>query len=148
MSFKEKETYLEFLKQKRDMFAWTYLEMSGLNPAVAMHRLGYRTRQTPGEQAPDICTLTLLLELRLRWISYFIPEGQYPIWLADIIPVKKKKGQIRICIDFSDLNKACPKNDFAVPHMELLIGVTIGYEALSFIDLYSRHHQIKCTQMT
>jgi hypothetical protein len=42
----------------------------------------------------------------------FIEEVQYPTWVANIVPVKKKNGQIRVCVDFRDLNKACPKEIF------------------------------------
>lgn len=59
------------------------------------------------------------------------------------MPVKKKNGQIRVCIDFRNLNKACPKDDFLVPHMELLIDVTTGYKALSFMDGYLGYNQIQ-----
>lgn len=58
------------------------------------------------------------------------------------MPVKKKNRQIRVSIDFRDLNKAYPKDDFLVPHMELLIDATTGYEALTFMDGYSGYNQI------
>ena len=43
----------------------------------------------------------------------FVDEVQYPAWIANIVPVRKKNGQIRICVDFRDNNKACPKDDFS-----------------------------------
>lgn len=63
-------------------------------------------------------------------MAKFIREVQYPVWLANVVPVKRKNGQIRVCIDFRDLNKTCPKDDFPVPHMELLIDSTTRYEAV------------------
>ncbi|XP_028062797.1 uncharacterized protein LOC114266101 [Camellia sinensis] len=73
----------------------------------------------------------------------FIREVQYPTWLANIVPVKKKNGQIRVCIDFRDLNEACPKDDFLLPITELLVDATTGYETLSFMDGYSGYNQIR-----
>lgn len=64
----------------------------------------------------------------------FIREVQYPTWLANIVPVKRSRW-IRVCIDFRDLNRGSPKDDFRVSHMELLITTTI-YEALCFKDGY------------
>lgn len=57
--------------------------------------------------------------------------------------VKKKNGQIRVCIDFRDLNAACPEDYFPLPIAELLVDATTGYEALSFMDGYSGYIQIR-----
>ena len=64
----------------------------------------------------------------------FIREVKYPNWIANIIPVRKKNGQLRVCVDFLDLNDACPKHDFLLPVTEVMIDATIGHEALSFMD--------------
>lgn len=50
--------------------------------------------------------------------------GENPDWVASIVPVKKKNGQIRVCVDFRDLNKACPKDEFSLPVTEILIDHT------------------------
>jgi len=73
----------------------------------------------------------------------FTREVQYPIWLANIIPVQKKNGQLQICVDFKDLNNACPKDEFPLPITELLVGAPIGFGALYFMDGFSGHNQIK-----
>ena len=59
------------------------------------------------------------------------------------MPVIKKNGQVRVCIDFRDLNKACPKDDFPLPITETMVDVTTGYEALSFMDGSSGYNQIR-----
>ena len=59
--------------------------------------------------------------------------------------MKKKNGQIRICVDFRDLNNACPKDDFLIPITELTVEVTTGHEVLAFMDGYSRYNQIQMT---
>jgi hypothetical protein len=59
------------------------------------------------------------------------------------VPVQNKNGQIRICVDFRYLNKACPKVDFSIPISEILIDATMGYEIFSFMDGFSRYNQIK-----
>ena len=65
-----------------------------------------------------------------------------PKWISDIISVRKKNGQIRVCVDFRDLNNACPKDDFPLPITEFMIDVTTGYERLSFLDGSSGYNQI------
>lgn len=72
----------------------------------------------------------------------FITEVKYPTWISSIVPVKKKNGQIRVCVDFRDLNETCPKDDFPLPITELMIDATTGHEALSFMDESSGYNQI------
>ncbi|KAG9458357.1 hypothetical protein H6P81_002865 [Aristolochia fimbriata] len=73
----------------------------------------------------------------------FIREVKYPSWIANIVPVKKKNIQIRVYVDFRDLNKACPKDDFPLPITELMVDATTGHEALSFTDGSSSYNQIR-----
>ena len=73
----------------------------------------------------------------------FIQEEQHPDWLANIFPFTKKNGQIRVCIDFLDLNKACPKDDFRLPIPEIMIDNTFGYKRMSLMEGFSRYNQIK-----
>ena len=73
----------------------------------------------------------------------FIRVVLYPHWVANIVPVMRKDGRVRICIDFRDLNRACPKDDFLLPHIDVLIDNTAGYEMLSFMDGFSGYNQIR-----
>lgn len=57
---------------------------------------------------------------------------EYPKWLANIVPVPKKDGRVRMCVDFRDLNKVGPKEDFPLPHIDILVDNTAGHEILSF----------------
>ena len=61
----------------------------------------------------------------------------YPEWLANVVPVPKKDGKVRICVDFRDLNKASPKDDFLLPHIDVLGDNTAGHALLSFMDGFS-----------
>ena len=57
--------------------------------------------------------------------------------------VPKKDGKVRMCVDFWDLNKACPKDDFPLPHINVLVNNTVGSASMSFIDGFSGYNQIK-----
>ena len=59
---------------------------------------------------------------------------EYPEWLANVVPVPKKNGKVRVCVDFRDLNKANPKDDFPLLHIDMLVDSTVGHSMLSFID--------------
>ncbi|KAL0287354.1 UNVERIFIED_CONTAM: Transposon Tf2-12 polyprotein [Sesamum calycinum] len=71
------------------------------------------------------------------------PKVKYPMWTSSIILVRMKNGKIRVCVDFRDLNNACPKDDFPLPIVELMIDATTGHEALSFMDGSSGYNQIR-----
>jgi len=73
----------------------------------------------------------------------FIREEQHPDWVANIIPVTKKNGKIRVCIDFCDLNEACPKDEFLLPIMDVMINSRCGFEWMSFMDGFSGYNQMK-----
>nr|MCH9869276.1 reverse transcriptase-like protein [Serratia marcescens] len=73
----------------------------------------------------------------------FIREVEYPEWLANVVMVKKANGKWRMCIDFTDLNKACPKDCYPLPNIDLMVDSTAGHALLSFVDAYSGYHQIK-----
>ena len=69
----------------------------------------------------------------------FIVEVLHPEWLANPVLVLKKNGTWRMCVDYTDFNKACPADPFALPRIEI-IGATAGCERLSFLDAYSGYH--------
>jgi len=73
----------------------------------------------------------------------FIKEVYHPDWLGNPILVKKKNGKMRMCVDYTSLNKACPKVPFPLPRINQIVDSTAGCETLSFLDAYSGYHQIK-----
>jgi len=72
----------------------------------------------------------------------FIQECQYPKWISIIILVKKPNGTWRMCINFTDLNKACSKDNYPLPKINKLVGAKAGHVLLSFMDGFSGYHQI------
>ena len=71
-----------------------------------------------------------------------IKEVFYPEWLANTVMVKKKNGKWRVCIDFTDLNKACLKDPFPIPRIDQLVDVTAGHPWMSFLNAFQGYHQI------
>ena len=72
----------------------------------------------------------------------FIREVFYPEWLANVVMVKKNNDKRRMCVDFIDLNKACPKDSFPLPRIDQLVDSIVGYKLLSFMDALSGYNQI------
>ena len=71
-----------------------------------------------------------------------IKEVFYPEWLANTVVVKKKSGKWRVCVDFTNLNKACPKDPFPMPRIDQLVDATVGHPQMSFLDAFQGYHQI------
>ena len=71
-----------------------------------------------------------------------IKEVFYLQWLANTVVVKKKTGKWRVCVDFTDLNKACPKDPFPMPRIDQLVDATVGHPRMSFLDVFQGYHQI------
>uniref|UniRef100_A0A2N9IRH8 Reverse transcriptase domain-containing protein n=1 Tax=Fagus sylvatica TaxID=28930 RepID=A0A2N9IRH8_FAGSY len=71
-----------------------------------------------------------------------VREVLYPQWLSNTVVVKKKNGKWRVCVDFTDLNKACPKDPFPLPKIDQLVDSTAGHERMSFLDAFQGYHQI------
>src|SRR4051812_12497522 len=121
--------------------------MPGLDPKVAMHRLNIKAdaklvKQPQRRFRPDIMD-AIEQEVRKLINSGFIREEQHPDWVSNIVHVTKKNGSIRICIDFRNLNDACPKDEFPLPVTDIMVDKTAGYERMSFMDGFSRYNQIK-----
>jgi len=138
---------VDFLRANADVFAWSPSDMPGIPREVAEHSLDIRTGSKPVKQR-----LRRLDEEKRRAIGEeihkllaagFIKEVFHPEWLANPILVKKKNGKCRMCVDYTSLNKACPKNPFPLPRIDQIVDSTTGCKTLSFLDAYSGYHQIK-----
>ena len=73
----------------------------------------------------------------------FLITAEYPQWVTNIVPVAKKDGKVLICVDYRDLNKASPKDDFPLPHIDMLVDNTTKFKVFSFMDGFSGYNHIK-----
>ena len=71
-----------------------------------------------------------------------IKEVFYLEWLANTVVVKKKSGKWQVCVDFTNLNKACPKDPFSMPQIDQLVNATVSHPRTSFLDAFQGYHQI------
>ncbi|KAM2064856.1 hypothetical protein ACFX16_028201 [Malus domestica] len=147
LSADETEEYYQLLLEYKNVFAWTYKEMPGLDPVIVVHHLGVKPGAGPIKQMQRQYRSELIpqIEAEINKIieTGFIREVQYPKWISNVVIVFKKSRQIRVCIDFRDLNDACPKDDFPLPIIEIMMDATTGHEALSFMDGFFGYNQIR-----
>uniref|UniRef100_A0A2N9GAF3 Reverse transcriptase n=1 Tax=Fagus sylvatica TaxID=28930 RepID=A0A2N9GAF3_FAGSY len=141
-----KESMIKFLKNNSDVFAWTYKDMPGIDPSVICHSLNIDPSIRPIKQkrrvfAPDR-NQAISDEVEKLLTAGFIREVYYPDWLANVVMVKKPNGKWRMCVDFTNLNKACPKDSFPLPRIDQLVDSTAGHRLLTFMDAFSGYNQI------
>ena len=72
----------------------------------------------------------------------FIREVKYREWLSNVVVVPKKGGKWRVCVDYTNLNEACPKDSFPLPCIDQIVDATAGHGIFSFLDAFSGYHQI------
>ncbi|KAI0522352.1 hypothetical protein KFK09_004731 [Dendrobium nobile] len=121
--------------------------MPGISPEVIVHSLNANPTCKPVIQkkrsfAPERQE-AIEKEVDKLLEAGFIREVHYPTWLANVVMVKKTNGAWRMCVDYTDLNKACPKDCFPLPRIDQLVDATSGHQMLSFMDAYSGYNQIR-----
>ena len=106
----------QFLRQNKDVFAWKHADMGGIDPTVITHRLNVSpsfklVKQKRRSFAPER-QKAINGEVGKLLQAGAIKKVKYPEWLANVVLVKKANGKWRLCIDFTDINRACPKDSF------------------------------------
>ena len=121
--------------------------MPGIDLSVITHRLNVYPSSKPICQKKRVFTPerdnAIKKEVQKLTTAQFIQEVYYPNWLANVVMVKKVNGKWRMCVDFTDLNKACPKDSYPFPRIDQLVDSTVGHQLLSFMDAFSGYNQIK-----
>ena len=120
--------------------------MGGIDPIVITHRLNVSPSFKPIKQkrrsfSPER-QKAINEEVDKLLQAGAIREVEYPEWLANVVLVKKANGKWRLCIDFTDINRACPKDSFPLPRIDLIVDATAGHELLSFMDAFSGYNHI------
>ena len=120
--------------------------MPGLSSDIVQHRLPFNPECSPIKQKlrrmrPE--TSLKIKEVKKQFDVGFLAVARYPEWVANIVPVPKKDGKVRMCVDYRDLNRASPKDNFPLPHIDVLVDNTTNFALFSFMDGFSGYNQIK-----
>ena len=134
------------LTNNTDLFAWSTTDLPGVDPQVASHKLSIykearyvsRKKRKLGEER----RLAAKVEADKLLNAGFIKEAHYTTWLSNVVLVKKANGKWRMCVDYTDLNKACLHDAYPLPNIDRLVDGAAGNKVLSFLDAYSGYNQI------
>jgi len=147
LSQEEQEEVAEVISRHLDAFAWSASDMPGIDPDFLCHHLSMDTTVRPVRQRRrkfnEERQLVVREETQKLLSAGHIRGIQYPEWLANVVLVKKANGKWRMCVDFTDLNKVCPKDSYPLPSIDALVDSASGCNVLSFLDAFSGYNQIK-----
>ena len=137
---------IHFLKQNIKVFAWKQEDMGEINPVVITHRLNVSPSFKPVEKkrrsfAPKR-QKAINEEVGKLLQADAIREVEYPEWLANVVLVKKANEKWQLCIDFTNINRAYPKDSFPLPRIDLIVDAIACHELLSFMDAFCGYNQI------
>ena len=122
---------IDFLRKKIDVFTWNAYEALGVDPDLICHNLNINPSIPPKRQPPRLLSKEHSNVFREEVFKFkragAIKEVFYLEWLANMVVVKKKSGKWGVCVDFTDLNKACPKDPFSLPWIDQLVDAITGH---------------------
>ena len=140
----EKDALVALLTEFKEVFAWSYEDMPRIDIDIVQHCIPTDPTMNPIKQnlrrMKPKWTLKIKEEVEKQYNAGFLKMVNYPKWLANVVLVPKKDRKVRMCVDVRDLNKANPKDDFPLPHIDILVDNTAGHALLSFMDGFSRYN--------
>ena len=146
LSSEKQEELTKLLKEFQEVFAWSYEDMPRIDPDIEQHRIPTLLEVKPVKQKLRRMKPEWMLKIKEEVVKQlkarFIKAVSQTDWVANMVHVPKKDGKVRMCVDIIDLNKACPKDDFLLPHIDVLVDNTTGSALISFIDSFLGFNQI------
>jgi len=147
LSQEEQDEVAAVISRHLEAFAWSASDMPGIDPDFLCYHLTMDPKVRPVRQRRrkinEERSLVVQEETKKLLSVGHIREIQYPEWLANVVLVKKANGKWRMCIDFTDLNKVCPKDSYPLPSIDALVDSASGCKMLSFLDAFLGYNQIK-----
>ena len=117
-----KDELVRYLKNNLDVFAWSHEDMPKIDRWLIKHGLNVNPTKKPLQQKRQVFGLernkAIMEEAEKLLIAGFIREVYYPKWLANVVMVKKSNVKWRMCVNFTNLNNACPKDSFPLPKID------------------------------
>ena len=127
LSSATRKELIDLLQGYNDVFAWSYQDMPDLDTDIVVHRLPLREECMPIKQKLRRVKPKMLLKIKKKVKKQldagFLEVAKYPQWVANIVSISKKDGKVRMCVDYRDLNRASPKDNFLLPHIDTLVEI-------------------------
>lgn len=150
LSHKERKVIIDLLNSYIDVFAWCYDDLKVFMNGEFKHHIPLKPNSSPFKQKqrqfnPKIAD-AIFAEVDKMLKAKIIYPIHHSTWVANIVPVRKKNGEIRICVDFRNLNQASLKDNYPLPVMDHLLQTVSGLEMMSMLDGFFGYNQIGVKQ--
>jgi hypothetical protein len=146
LTSEQRVKYTELLKEFDDVFAWTYDDLKTYDTSVIEHKIPLKEGAKPFRQKLRQINPMLLpvmeKEVKKLLDARIIVPLRYSEWVANLVPVRKKSREIRLCVDFRNLNRSSKKDNYPLPKMEHILQRVTGASRISMIDGFSGYNQI------
>lgn len=141
-----KQELTDLLQEFKDIFAWNYTDMKGVDPKFCMHKINLKKDAIPlvsqrYRMNPNYAKAVKEELDKLLQVGFIYPLEQVT-WLSPIVIVPKKNGKLRICVDYRKLNAAIETDPFPLPFQDTLLDAVTGHQMYSFLDGFSKYNQI------
>jgi hypothetical protein len=147
----EIRTYKALFQEFCDVFAWSYEEMPGNVPDIVVHEIKTYTDTKPIQQTLRPVHPQKVVAIKLKVEKLLKAGFVYPIvltnWVSNLVPVTKKQETILVCVDYMDINKACPKDNYPTPFVDQIVDNCVGSEIFSLMDGLYDYNQINILPM-
>jgi hypothetical protein len=146
LSEKQRNEYIQLLKEFDDVFAWKYDDFQTCDTSIIEHKIPLKDDTKPFRQKLWKINPMLLpvmeKEIKKLLDDQIIIPLRYSEWIANLVPVRKKNGEIRLCVDFKNLNRCSRKDNYPLPKMEHILQRVTGSARMSMIDGFSGYNKI------
>jgi len=143
---KIKDKYISFLASFADVFSWDYSDLKTYDTNIIQHTIPIKPNKKPFRQKLRRLNPKSLPSIekevnRLYKLGIVVPI-RFLDWISNLVPVRKKIGEIRLCIDFRNLNKVSLKDNYPLPKMDHILQRVVGASRMSLLDGYSGYNQV------
>ncbi|MCO5560567.1 hypothetical protein L7F22_014182 [Adiantum nelumboides] len=142
----EEKELIEILQEFRDVFAWSYKDLKGVDPAVCQHTIPLRDDAKPSKQRPysynDNYPKKIEEEINILKEAGFIYKIEHTEWVSPLVVVPKKNGKLRVCVNLKKVNTATIRDHYPLPITDHVIEQVARAEAYSFLDGFSGYNQL------
>jgi hypothetical protein len=139
-------TYMSLFKEFCDIFACRYKEMPCIDPAIVVHEIKTYPGAKPVQKRLRLVHPHKAAAIKLKVEKLLKAGFIYPValteWVSNLVSIDKKGGSICVCVDYRDINKACPKDNFPTPFVDQIVDDCAGSEIFSLMDGFSGYNQI------
>jgi len=146
LPFDQKTKYVELFKEFQDVFAWSYEDLKSYDTSVIQHTIPLKENQKPFKQKLRRVNPVLLplieKEVKRMYEAGIIAPIRFSEWVSNLVPIRNKTGEIRLCVDLRNLNKVSLKDNYPLPKMDHILQRVVGASRISLLDGFSGFNQI------